>query len=68
LIARFHPLCVDMESAAVAQVCWFYQLPLLIIRCISDFADDDAESTFEKNAGATGLSALAVMEKVIESL
>ncbi|MEG1942595.1 MAG: 5'-methylthioadenosine/adenosylhomocysteine nucleosidase, partial [Angelakisella sp.] len=45
LIARFHPLCVDMESAAVAQVCWFYQLPLLIIRCISDFADDDAEST-----------------------
>ncbi|MEG1389652.1 MAG: 5'-methylthioadenosine/adenosylhomocysteine nucleosidase [Angelakisella sp.] len=68
LVEEFHPLCVDMESAAVAQVCWFYKLPLLIIRCISDFADDDAEDTFESNAEATGLSALAVMEKVIQSL
>lgn len=68
LISRFHPLCVDMESAAVAHVCWFCKLPLLIIRCISDFADEDADDTFEKNAGAAGLSALSVMEKVIEKL
>lgn len=68
LIERFHPLCVDMESAAVAQVCWFCRLPLLIIRSISDFADDEGEDTFEKNAAASGLSALAVMEAVVKAL
>lgn len=68
LIEKFHPLCVDMESAAVAQVCWFYRLPLLVIRSISDFADDEGEDTFKKNAAAAGLSALSVMEAVIKAL
>lgn len=68
LIEKFHPLCVDMESAAVAQVCWFFRLPLLVIRSISDFADDEGEDTFEKNAAASGMSALAVMEQVIKAL
>lgn len=68
LIERFKPLCVDMESAAVAQVCWFYRLPLLVIRSISDFADDEGEDTFEQNAASSGLSALVVMEQVLQAL
>ena len=31
-----------MESAAVAQVCWFFQTPLLVIRALSDNADEAA--------------------------
>lgn len=65
IVERFDPLCVDMESAAVAQVCWFCRLPLLVIRSISDFADDNADDTFESNASATGLIAVSVMERVI---
>lgn len=65
IIERLDPLCVDMESTAVAQVCWFYRLPLLVIRSISDFADDSADETFESNAAATGLVALSVMEQII---
>lgn len=34
--------CVDMESAAVAQVCDDYDVPLLVIRVISDTADEHA--------------------------
>ncbi len=30
IIQRFHPQCVDMESATVAQVCWFFGTPLLV--------------------------------------
>lgn len=68
LIEKFHPLCVDMESAAVAQICWFYRIPLLVIRSISDFADDTAEETFEQNASSTGLIALSILESIVLSL
>lgn len=34
--------CVDMESAAVAQVCDDYDVPLLVIRVMSDAADEHA--------------------------
>lgn len=68
LMERFHPLCVDMESAAVAHVCWFYNTPLLVIRSLSDTAEDDAMDTYEANAASSGLSAIAVVLKVVEKL
>lgn len=40
-------LCVEMEGAAVAQVCDEYQIPFIIIRTISDTADDDSVSDFQ---------------------
>lgn len=35
-------LCADMESAAVAQVCADYRVPLSVVRAISDNADETA--------------------------
>jgi adenosylhomocysteine nucleosidase len=40
------PLAVEMEGAAVAQVCFDYGVPLALVRTISDRADDDAHSDF----------------------
>jgi adenosylhomocysteine nucleosidase len=39
-------LCVEMEGAAVAQVCCDYALPFVAIRSISDRADDNAHQDF----------------------
>lgn len=39
-------LCVEMEGAAVAQVCYEHQIPFTIIRTISDIADDNAHIDF----------------------
>jgi adenosylhomocysteine nucleosidase len=50
------PLCVEMEGAAVAHVCRANGVPFVIIRCISDMADDSggAEYSFnEKSAAET---------------
>jgi len=41
-------LCVEMEGAAVAQVCFEYEIPFTIIRTISDAADDSAHIDFTK--------------------
>ena len=38
---------VEMEGAAVAQVCWKQNVPCLIIRCVCDKADDSAGADFE---------------------
>ena len=39
-------LCVEMEGAAVAQVCCEYEIPFSIIRTISDVADDNSHIDF----------------------
>ncbi len=39
-------LCVEMEGAAVAQVCYEYEIPFSIIRTISDVADDNSHIDF----------------------
>ncbi len=46
-------LCVEMEGAAVAHTAFINQIPFLVIRTISDNADDQAEmdyDTFEQKA------------------
>jgi adenosylhomocysteine nucleosidase len=39
-------LCIEMEGAAVAQVCYEYNIPFVVIRTISDTADDQAHIDF----------------------
>lgn len=41
-------LCVEMEGAAVAQVCYEYAIPFAIFRIISDRADSKAELDFNE--------------------
>lgn len=40
--------CVEMEGAAVAQVCYEYDIPFSVIRTISDTADESAPIDFAK--------------------
>jgi len=40
------PLAVEMEGAAIAQVCHDYQVPFAAVRTISDRADDQAHVEF----------------------
>ena len=49
----FDAYCTEMEGAAVAQAAYLNKVPYLIVRAISDKADDSAEMdypTFEKAA------------------
>ena len=44
-------LCVEMEGAAMAQVCHDYHIPFCAVRSISDKADDSAHVDFPKFVG-----------------
>jgi len=49
----FSPMCVEMEGCAMAHAAYLNDIPCLIIRAISDKADDSAEMdypTFERRA------------------
>lgn len=50
---NFHGFCTEMEGAAIAQAAYLNNVPFVIIRAISDKADDSATMdypTFEKKA------------------
>ncbi|MEF9916615.1 MAG: 5'-methylthioadenosine/adenosylhomocysteine nucleosidase [Lachnospiraceae bacterium] len=53
IVNQFHALCTEMEGAAIAQVAYLNQVSYVIIRGISDKADNSATvdyGTFEKQA------------------
>lgn len=47
--AKFNADVVDMEGAAVGQVCYLNETPFIAIRCISDSPTGKNTTTFEEN-------------------
>ena len=51
LAQRFGPeeiACVDMESAALTEVCREHRMPLLIVRCVTDLLEEDLPLDFNR--------------------
>jgi nucleoside phosphorylase len=69
LAARLAPeelACVEMESAAVAQVCHEQRIPYLLVRAISDLFDEDFPVDFNRCRDENGeVSQAKVMKAVL---
>ncbi len=59
--------CLEMEGAAVAQVCVLNDIPFCIIRIISDNADENAVDNFEKFKNAVSQKSLRIIEEIIKN-
>jgi adenosylhomocysteine nucleosidase len=63
------PLAVEMEGAAVAQVCFDYGVPFAAMRTISDRADDTAHVDFPRFVTEVASRyALAIIDEFVRSL
>lgn len=65
-----NPACVEMEGAAVGHVAFINRIPFVVIRCMSDMADDNGESTarFNEKEGANiSANIVCTMVQALES-
>lgn len=69
---KFAPLCVDMETASVAHVCYVNKIPFLAVRTITDTVTHKGIENFDKNCeAASGISAkivAGIVEQINQSL
>ncbi|AMB99676.1 hypothetical protein AWM75_06630 [Aerococcus urinaehominis] len=59
-------LCTEMEGAAIAQTCYQFEIPCLIIRAISDTAAQDADVLFDEFIDQAGRDSAQLTLKLIE--
>lgn len=65
---RFAGSCVEMEGAAVAQVCAAAGVPFVIIRSISDRADGGAKPDFRQFTELAARQSLKVVDGLLQRL
>ena len=65
---KFHPMCVDMETAAVAHVCAINKIPFIAVRSITDTPEKSGILNFYKNVVQASNNSYAVVEKLLQEL
>lgn len=65
LIKDYAPACVEMEGSSIGHVCHINGIPFIILRSISDLANEEATMSYEQFEELAGMqSALVVKEMV----
>jgi len=57
---------VDMESAAVAQICWLFGVPCLVIRALSDIAGTESGISFDKFLPAASRNSCEIVRRIVK--
>jgi len=65
---KYSALCTEMEGAAIAHVCVLNNKPFVVIRALSDNADENADMSFEQMASIAAKRACAVAEYIIRNI
>ncbi|MBO5317681.1 MAG: 5'-methylthioadenosine/adenosylhomocysteine nucleosidase [Oscillospiraceae bacterium] len=68
IVADTGALCTEMEGAAIAHAAWRNQVPFVIIRAISDKADNSAEMDYPSFEALAAARCAAVTEKLAQIL
>ncbi len=65
---NFEPACVEMEGTAIAHTCHVNKIPFVIIRCMSDTADDGSKQKYDFNETVAAKMSAHLVEKLIEAI
>lgn len=64
----FKPLCVEMEGAAIAQTSYLNKIPFVVIRAMSDSADEIATGDYDNNLHKAAANSSKIVEKMVTLL
>ncbi len=65
---KFNALCVEMEGASIAQVCYLSNIPFLVIRSISDTPNNNNVITYEDFLADSSKKIANVMLELLNKL
>ncbi len=65
---KFNALCVEMEGASIAQVCYLSHIPFLVLRSISDIPNNQNVITYEEFLKDSSTKVANVLKIIIESV
>lgn len=68
IYTTFTAYCAEMEGAAIAHTCFLNKIPFVIIRAISDKADQSAEVNFDDFVNLAARNASFIIEEMIEEI
>ena len=68
LFNSFGAVCTEMEGAAIAQVCFLNKKPFVVIRAVSDNADDSAGISFGKFVEMAAKNSSDMAEYIIKEI
>ena len=57
--------CAEMEGAAIAHACWLNRIPFVVIRAISDSADEEANMSFDQFVLLAAKRSSELVEKML---
>lgn len=66
IYSNFTAYCAEMEGAAIAHTCFLNKVPFVIIRAVSDKADQSAEVNFDNFVNLAAKNASKIIETMIE--
>lgn len=68
LVSDYSPACVEMEGSSVGHVAFINKIPFLILRCISDNADEEATNTYENFEKIAGNQSASIVIEMIRNI
>ena len=68
IAGQFHGLCTEMEGAAIAQTSYLNHVPFVIIRAISDKADDSASMDYPVFEEKAAMHCIRLVEGLMRRL
>ena len=68
IYTTFTAYCAEMEGAAIAHTCFLNKVPFVIIRAISDKADQSAEVNFDDFVNLAARNASFIIEEMVKEI
>ena len=64
----FNPICCEMEGAAIAHACYLNKIPFVIIRAISDNAEEGSDVNYERFFRESAVTAGRIIKNMVAEL